>query len=236
MRFVGVSINEEQLREATIDRRTATGAFVGTGEGRSGERVTAAEVQAAREAGGNRLSGIYAHIEQTALLPCLQLIYEYARQFVVKDEMIPVPGKSADEILYVTVGIDQLQQQFKLRPKGATHIADKEYELRNMTDWVALMGSNPEMAKNINWLEVTKELTRRFIGFQPDRFIAEQQPTADPNAGNPLAQVADQAKQIGGNEMQQAVQAQIAADGGQNMMQPQLNAAPPMPVNPTPQQ
>ena len=234
LRFVSVSMQEEQLREQTVDRRTATGAFIGTAEGRGGERVTAAEVNATREAGGNRLSGVYAHIERSALLPALSLIYNYARQFVIDSQLIPVPGKSADEIMYATVGIDQLQHEFRLIPKGATHIADKEFELRQMTDWVQLMGSNPEMAKNVNWLEVTKEITRRFLPFHPDRFIQEPQAApgggGDPSAsGNPMI---DHAQQIGGNELKQAVQGQVAADGGQGMMQ-QLSAA--MPQQPTPQ-
>jgi hypothetical protein len=229
LRFVNVSISEEQLREQTVDRRTATGAFIGTAEGRGGERVTAAEVNATREAGGNRLSGVYEHIELTALLPALTLIYNYARQFVVKDELVPFPGKHADEILYATVGIDQLHTEFRLIPKGATHIADKEYELRQMTDWVSLMGSNQQLAQNVNWTEVAKELTRRFIGFHPERFIQEQQ--ADPTGGNPMAQVAEQAGAVGGNELKNYAQGQLSADGGQNMMQPLLDAMPQQPVN-----
>lgn len=228
LNFVGVAINEETTLEQEVDRRTGTGSFIGSGAARSGERVTAQEIIALREAGGNRLSGIHAHIEENTLLPFIQRAYEYMQQFVVADEVVPVQGRSADEVLYALVGIDQLQHDMRLRPVGADHVADREFELRQRADWMALVNSNPTMAENVNWLEVLKDITERFVGEDAERFISEAQPAPQ---GDPATNEAvESARATGGEEMANAVQAQVMADGGQNLQAAMQSLAPPAPV------
>lgn len=245
LRYASVSVQEEQLREGSIDRRTGTGSFIGSGQGRSGERVTAAEVEAVRTAGGSRLSGVYEHIENTALLPVLERCYGMMQQFIVKDEIIPVPGNSPEEILYVKVGIDQLAYDFFIKAKGAAHVADKEYELRQRTDWISLMNSNQEMAKYVNWKEVAKDLTKRFTGEDASKFIQEEPtpPPPDPNAQqqqqpSPLqspqamqAQALVQGAQaIDGKDGARAAQIGLATDGGVSMTTPMQQNTTPQPT------
>lgn len=253
LRFANVSIQEEQLREQAIDRRTGTGSFIGAAPGRSGERVTAEEVNATREAGGSRLSGVYEHIETTSLVPAIERCYGYMQQFIIEDEIVPVPGRTPEEILYASVGIDQLQYDFFIRAKGAAHVADKEYELRQRADWIALMNSNAEMAKYVDWNAVAKDLARRFTGEDANKFIKDadmvqqeqdsmmQQQMQQEAMQNPEMMAAmgqeqmanstvEAAQQAGGNELAMGVQAQLAADGGANLSKPLQQTAVTQPV------
>lgn len=231
----GISIQEEQLREQLIERRVGTSSFVGTAPGRSGDRVTAKEVEATQSAGGNRLSGVYENIERQALLPLLGLTYEYARQFQSEDELISVPGDNSKEFVYVTIGMYQLAYPMKLKPVGAKHITDKEYELRQFMDWLAAINSTPQLPAFINWEAVALELTRKFISNSPDRFIvtAEQQQAMQPQQPQTPEQIG---QQIGGQELANAVQTQMMADGGQSMMSGINQTMPQAPVFSTEQE
>lgn len=228
LRFASVSMTEEKDRETTIDRRTGTTSFVGTAPGRSGDRVTKAEIEAVKSAGGNRLSGVYDHIERTTLLPLLERLYTYCQQFVTQDEIVKVRNaREKDDTIWATVGVDQLAYQFKVRPKGSAHIANKEYELNQLLQLITVGGSNPMIAQNLNWAEITRELVRRFTPDHPDRFYvdaeAQQAPASD------MEQVGQQAEAVGGTDLKDALATQMQADGGESFMQGQAAAGVPMP-------
>lgn len=224
--FSAVSINEETSREQIVERRTGTSSYVGTAPGRDAERVTAMEVEQTREAGGNRLSGVYANIEQESLLQVLQRIYDYAQQFQSYDEIVPVQGSSSREILYAVVGMEQLSYDMKLKPVGAKHIVESETIRKEFTDWMAIVNSNPMMAELVNWQEVLVELTRKFIQEDPDRFIMKPEQMQAPAPPPGLQQAA---QQVGGQEFSNAVEANMLADGGANMMGAVMANAPTLP-------
>lgn len=218
--YHSISVNEEQSLGQDIELTTGTGAFVGQSPGRSGERVTAQEIQASRDAGGNRLSSTHAHLEEQFLTRLLTKYYLLCQQFQIEDEVIPVMGDSNEELLYVKVGIEQLGVDFYFTPTGATHIADKEYDLRNMLDWVTAVNGVPEMAQNIDWNEVVKELTKRFLGGNIERFMKKQE---DPEAPSPSSVLPNGDPNMG------AVEGDIANIGGAemvNMLASQEQAAP----------
>jgi hypothetical protein len=219
-----VTYQEAAVLEQNIDKVTGTGAFIGVGQGRGGERVTAKEVEAVRDAGGNRLGGIYNHIESTALIPVLRKVYRMCQQFVTEDEVIRIPGYQPGEYLYVKVGADELVHDFDIEPVGAGHIADKEYELQRRLDFIGLVSQNPEMAQRMNWLEVMKDMAKRFGFDDIERYIKqpEPQPPAPTESVMAHPDVMESAAAVGGVPAQQALQAQLATDGGQAMLQQSL--------------
>lgn len=231
--FAAVSIQEEQLREEAIERRTGTSSFVGTAPGRSGERVTASEVEATQSAGGSRLSGVYENIEREALYAVIQKCYDFAQQFQSYDEIVSVHGEDAQEILYAQVGMEQLAFNMQVIPIGAKHIANKEYGIRQLTDWLAVVNSTPQLAQYINWHEVAREVTRKFVEENPERFVMSSEQMQGPAQQPGLA---DAAQQVGGNEFGNAVQSNILADGGLDMMAGQAKGLPTMPTNMTPEE
>ncbi|ASV43894.1 hypothetical protein [Cyanophage BHS3] len=238
-----VSYQEAGLLEQAIDKATGTGTFIGVGQGRGGERVTAKEVEATRDAGGNRLGGIHSHIESTALTLTLKKVYRMCQQFVVEDEVIRIPGYEPGTFLYVKVGAEELVHDFDVEPVGAGHIADKEYELQRRLDFIGLASQNPEMSQMLNWQELMKDLAKRFGFDDIDRFIKQQQqpPTTQPlpptpqtpttsdvgvtqgaGAGglslNDLTAMNDAAGRMGGVPAQQALRAQLMMDGGETAL------------------
>lgn len=158
-----VSLSEEGVLEQRIDKATGTGPFIGVGAGRSAERVTAQEIQAQRDAGGNRLNGIYAHIEETSMVPFLERYHELCRQFILEPEIVRIPVGGTALAEYIIVGPELLQWPMAMKALGAGHIADKEFQLRQLLDWLNTVSSVEALAEGINWPEVLKAITTRMV-------------------------------------------------------------------------
>jgi hypothetical protein len=213
-----VSYNEAALLEQNIDQSVGTGAYIGTQQGRSGERVTAQEIQAVRDAGGNRLSSIHGHIEATQLLPFLKKFLSQARQFVDSDEVVRLSGSSPGVVEYVAVGIEELNNRFTIEVIGADHISDRERTLQKTMDFVQLVGQVPQWAESVDWDALLKLATKQF-GFdsEMEQLIIkqakpeEEQPTVDPN--DPVAGALRQAGSMGGQLGQQMLEAKMRLQG-----------------------
>jgi hypothetical protein len=229
-----VTYTEAQLLDQAIDKSAGTGAFISTGQGRSGERVTAQEVQAVRDAGGNRLGRVHAHLEQTALEPVLVKTYRQMQQFVLEDKVIRIPGFTGGEFIYASVGVEELQHDFDIKAVGAGHIADKEFELQKHLNFVQTVQNNPEMGGLINWEEMTRHLANKFGIDDVDKFIKKpktpEAPTAPPVVPTPgvpqpiqpteqeITELNQRLEAEGGKPALDFARSQIASDGGAEMM------------------
>jgi len=236
-----ITYDESKVLEERIDKNTGTGPLIGVGTGRSGERVTAAEIQATRDAGGNRLSGTHKHIEETALLPCLQKVFRLMQQFVSNDEIVKVTGSKPGSFDYVLIGPEELSKDYAITPVGADYVADKQREIQERLQFIQIVSQYPQVAQHINYLYFITDLARRF-GFEDiDQLIQEDvssqepgvAPEQDQQQGGPdqqgqppqmsgapggIAQLAAQMHKMGGQPMVQAMQNNLHADGGQNMI------------------
>ena len=178
---LGLTVEEENMLEQRIERVTGISAYVGQGGGRDAERVTAAEVNAKRNAGGNRLGRYHKHIEDTSLRELLEKTYSFMQQFVTEDEIVRVTGASVGSTSgsfdFIKVGQEELQHEVDIIPVGSDWVVDKEREISERLDFVALVSQNPIMSEMVNWEEVMKDLARRMIKQDWDKFIKLGQPT-----------------------------------------------------------
>jgi len=181
VRNLGINVQEEQMLEQRVERVTGVNAYVGQGQGRDAERVTAEEVKSKRDAGGNRLGRYHKHMEETALRELLEKAYSFIQQFVVEDEVVrvtgSVPGSIGGSYDFIQVGQDELQHDVDIIPVGSDWVIDKEREITERLDFITLASQHPEMSQMINWEEVIKDLARRMVKQDWDKFIKLQQPT-----------------------------------------------------------
>jgi hypothetical protein len=175
---VYVSYQETNLLEINIDKTVGVGAYIGTQQGRKGERVTAQEIQAVRDAGGNRLSSIHGHIENTQLHAMLVKTMMMCRQYVTYDEVIRYPGQRGEQI-YAHFGPRELMFDYEIMPVGAEYIANKERQLQQVVDFVNLVSQVPQWTESIDWEELLRMASRRF-GFSEDidKFLKQPVPQA----------------------------------------------------------
>lgn len=161
------SIQELNILEQTADKAVGTGPYIGVGQGRSGERVTAAEVQAQRDTGGKRLTDVFTDLEAEVLIPLLQRFHKYCQKFYQGGDVINFKGA------YVSANPGVVQfADFEVKALGAANVADKEYNLRQLLDWMAVVGQNPLMAEMVNWEEVLKHLSYMMMPSIADNVIS----------------------------------------------------------------
>jgi len=235
-----VSYTEQQHIEMAIDRTVGAGVGITTGQGRKGERVTAREVQAVLDAGGNRLSNIHGHVEDTQLQLLLLKMISMCRQFVNYDSIVRLPGDRPGQVMYVEYGPRELMFDYDLQPVGAEYVANRERELQQAVDYVNLVSQVPQFSEQINWEAMLKMVTRKF-GFKedPETFLSPAQPSipsqpdmmGDPNAmlpptpdptTDPMMAAQASAMAAGGLPMVGAAQAAAANAGSPEALLSQL--------------
>jgi hypothetical protein len=201
-----LSIQEMGIIDQTIDKATGTGPYIGVNAGRSGERVTAAEIDAQRQAGGNRLTDVYSDIEVSVLLPLLEGYYYYLRKF--GDTINSVVRSNDDNYFIVDRSTFNIDLEFSVL--GANNVADKEYRTRQLVDFLNLVSSNEQLAQRVNWDTASKALARLFVPDMADELVQEAPPPAAPEMpqGDPLMnELQNAAAFSGGQPAQQALAA-----------------------------
>jgi hypothetical protein len=177
-----VSYQEASFLENTIDSNSGTGNLISANSARSGERVTAAEIQAVRDAGGNRLSNVHQHIEDTTLVEILKRVYRSMQQFVTEPETIRVNGTKRGEYLYYSVDPESINNEYYLDPIGAGHVTDKTKYVRDRLDFIGFASQIPEMASRLNYEELLNDIIQHSGFDDPLRYVKapQQQPIAQP--------------------------------------------------------
>lgn len=218
-----VTYQEASVLEQTIDRNSGTGALISANNARSGERVTAAEIQAVRDAGGNRLSNLHKHVEDTTLLPILAKVYRSMQQFVTEPEVVRVAGAEPGSFDYFDIEPEDLGNDFVLRPVGADHVTDKTRYIKDRLEFLQAVANIPQMAQLINYEALLYDLVQHFGFDDPDSYVTKpQQPM--PQAGAEGAEavppavseptLADQMREVGGKGLEVAMQNEMSRNGG----------------------
>jgi hypothetical protein len=251
-----ITYDESAVLESRIDKIAGTGSLISANAARDAERVTAAEVRATRQAGGNRLSGVHKHIEETAMMPLLDKLFKLFQQFEDQETTVRVPAENPGDFDFVQVGEEELQYDFKLIPVGADHVADSEYDVQQRLQFLQVVSSRPEMSEYINYFNFMVDLARRMGIDDVDQFVQEgknhemmQQQMAGAGGGGQGQQqqppqpgmgaeqsIQQQLQQVAGVQGANAVQGNLEADGGAEMMETMFgvdpNAVPPQPQQP----
>lgn len=222
-----ITYDEAAVQEQNIDKAVGVGAYIGTQQGRKGERVTAQEIQAVRDAGGNRLSSIHGHVEETQLHLFLVKMVQLSQQFVDHDEIVRLPGEEPDSIMYVAFGPRELVYDYDIEPVGAEYIANQEKELTKTMQYIDLVAQVPQFSEQVDWESLLRIVTRKF-GFNEDldMFLKQaaqpmqngpEQAQPDPMAQT-MSEVEQRAYNAGGRPAVNAALGEVAVKGPQQAM------------------
>jgi hypothetical protein len=224
-----ISYQEAGLLENTIDKNIGTGSLISANSARTGERVTAAEIQATRDAGGNRLSNIHRHIEQTSLIEILRRVIRSSQQFIKEPELIRVAGLKPGTTMFVEVDAESLNKEYEIEPEGANYITRRTKYIRDRQEFLAFAASIPQMAQRVNYEALLMDVVNNSGFEEPMVYILptqtaeasspvtpEQQMSSSPP---PSEQQQDPMYQIGGVSLQGAIDDNLQADGGASLIE-----------------
>ncbi|XAI95089.1 portal protein [Leptolyngbya phage Lbo-JY12] len=215
-----ITYQESSFLESTIDKNFGTGNYVGANAARSGERVTAAEVAAVREAGGNRLSGIHKHIEETSLLVLLEKVMHLVQQFTDQPGMVRVAGDEAGAYEYYELDVEDLQKEVRLVPIGSDHVIERKQYIEDRLTFIQAVAQVPEMGQLVDYKRILVDLLQHWGFEEPEAYLKQQDQQAP---ANPQEALLSQAKDVGGQAMSNMLQNQLQADGGTQMMSEMYN-------------
>jgi len=205
---------EYALLEQLIDKSFGTGAYVGSGQGRGGERVTAAEIAAVREAGGNRLSAIHKSIEDTALSDTLEKVFQLIRQFTLKKEIVRVANEDSN-FAYYEIDPEDLNTKVHLTALGSEHVMERQRYIQDRVTFLTTVSQVPQMAQLLNYERILKDLLMHWGFSEPEAYL---NPPKEEVEMNPQQQLLDSAKETGGQSLQSLVSNHLQADGGMSLM------------------
>lgn len=203
---IGISYQEANYVESAIDKNSGTGPLVGAGASRNGERVTAAEIAAIREAGGNRLSGVHRRLEKRGLTRALDKIIKIYKQYKSTSSIVRYAGKKAGEYEYAEITRADMQD-LRIEAKGSDHIIENRKKLQDIYDFAALVNQDPEMAAMIDKEAILRRVMRNLPFDDPEEFLKK----APEKSEDPLTQ-------IGGQSGANAINQQLQADGGNQLI------------------
>lgn len=207
-----VTYQEAGLLESKISSIFGTPPLISNGEVRAGERVTAAEIQSVKDAGGNRLSGIHKHIETTTLKPLLGKLFRLMQQYVNESEIVKVTGKEPGSFEYYQLDPDTLLYDFILKPVGADHVIGKQQYIQDRVDFLSMTAQFPEMAQLINYEMVLRDILQQY-GFDDAEKYLKTQDAGQPTPEDPNAAMKNDLMSMGGEHLLSAAQASENATG-----------------------
>jgi hypothetical protein len=167
-----VSWNEMSNAVQLADVTVGTGPYIAAGSGRNAERVTAEEVSAQREAGGKRLTTVFAGIERDAMLPLLHRYHFFVRMYYDGRHVVNV------EQSYLRVAREAVAYPMRVKSLGASNVASREYDLRQLFDWLQIVQNNPQFAEQVNWMSVLEYMTFMLMPNNAETFLSKPEQAA----------------------------------------------------------
>lgn len=211
-----ITYQEAAFIDGKIERNTGTGALISSGAYRSGERVTATEVQSVKDAGGTKLTDIYEHIENVFVLPlltyCLELLRKHAKKSVVK-----MASARPGVYDYYQLVPEDFKHNYSVVVSASQSIINRDRNIRRLQEFIALVGSVPQFQELVDFSNLYQDLLTKFGFDDPERYRkqAEEAPQATPSGGGSVVEalVGGAAEATGGGAQLQDALTSMAAGG-----------------------
>jgi hypothetical protein len=212
-----ITYTEAAVLDAKIDRNIGTGAMISANTYRSGERVTAQEIQSVKEAGGNRLTDVFALFEKNFVLPLLQRAYKVLRDNTTKQKTVRLKGAKPGINDYFKLLPSDLRKDFTVRITATQSLINRDHKIKLITDFITLTGSVPQFAALLDWQTLFYDLLVSFGFDDPGKYMVKPSPESkeptNANVGSvsPLDALKQELEKIGGVAYGQALQEKVAA-------------------------
>ena len=219
-----LSYQEEGSLDSRINRNVGTIPTIGAGAVRKAERVTAEEINASRQVGGTRINEYYQDMEDTWINAMLSMQYKMLAKYATTkftDVYRNSDMEGSEEYETLEVIPSQLcciNVRFAIN--GSEAVLTEENELSKIKEFAVFMSGNEILAQKVNWDEVAQRIAD-MSGFEdPESLLAVATPS-QPEEAVPVAPEQPEVVpglQIPTASQQNAIQANVAADGGSSLI------------------
>jgi Bacteriophage head to tail connecting protein len=227
-----VTYQEASVLDTKIDRNIGTGAMISANTYRSGERVTAQEIQSVKEAGGNRLTDVYELYEKCFIVPLLKQAYKLVRENTTKAKVVKRKGSRPNVYDYFKVLPDDLRADYGFRVTASQNVINRDRNISLITEFVTLVGSVPQFAELVDWGAMFQDLLMKFGFDDPARYLKPVQEAPAPAPANPMEAMSQGLGNIGGQAYEQALQEKVSGGGLPAIARTMMGQPPPTEPDP----
>ena len=175
-----ITYNEVQVLDNHINENSGTPSLVSSGQVRAGERVTAQEIQAIKDSGGNRLSGVFARIETTFVYTILKKVFKLLQQFADESLTVQIDTDGNGTIAFVEVDPADLTSAYELHPLGSNHVIEREQFIDQRVQLLTIASQVDGMMERLNIDAILEDIVGA-LGFDdPDRYLQGSTPVPVP--------------------------------------------------------
>jgi Bacteriophage head to tail connecting protein len=209
-----VTYDEGTVLDAKIDRNVGTGAMISANSYRQGERVTKAEIDGVKDAGGNRLTDLFEKIEHKAILPLLRRAYLIIAENIKGQQKVKLKSERPGVYDFFRVYPSDLSKDYTVKIVGTQSVINRDRNVSLITDFITLVANVPQFQPMIDYKNLYYDLLVKFGFDDPSRYIAqesEEQAPAQPQSA--IESLGQKAEQVGGLPMQQAFKQDVATGG-----------------------
>lgn len=207
-----VTYQEGQVLDTKIDRNIGTGNMISANTARQGERVTKAEIESTKDAGGNRLTDLFERIEQKAILPLLRRAYQILAENTTKKKIVKLSANRPGVYDFFSVLPKDLNKDYTIKVTGTQSIINRDRNVSLITEFITLVANVPQFQQMIDYKNLYFDLLVRFGFDDPSRYMVKED-TQQSSPESPIQQLAGKAQEIGGQPMADAFQDTVATGG-----------------------
>lgn len=202
---------QEQLNlEQKIEKNTGTGALISANNFRKGERVTASEIEAVKDAGGNRLTTLFNMIEQTSILPVLYKALSIVAENMTGKATVALPSEVQGVVDFFAVLPEDLAHDYRITVLATQSVINRDKNISLLTEFIGLVSQVPQFQELVNYENLYYDLLIKFGFDDPSRYIRQSEPEQEPEQPtSPAQDLLAQGNQAGGLPMEQAMQEQM---------------------------
>lgn len=209
-----VTYDEGTVLDAKIDRNVGTGAMISANSYRQGERVTKAEIDGVKDAGGNRLTDLFEKIEHKAILPLLRRAYLIIAENITREQKVKLKSERPGVYDFFRVFPSDLRKDYSVKVVGTQSVINRDRNISLITDFITLVAGVPQFQPMIDYKNLYFDLLVKFGFDDPSRYIVKESESEAPAAPQSALQaLGAKAQEIGGLPMAQAVQQEVATGG-----------------------
>lgn len=202
---------EAQVQEGSVDRNCSTGPLIGGGQPRGGERVTAQEIVAVQESGGNRLASVHSHIEDSVTVKLLQKVFTLMQQYVLTPQMVKVFMPEQDTFAFFEIEPEHLAYPFSFKANGAAYVVEKQRQIGDLMTLFDIASRVPQLAESLDFDKILVEVLKQMRFTNPTSYIKTPEAPVAPPPGQEAPPTLDG---IG----QAALQQTVMEDGGASLL------------------
>jgi hypothetical protein len=210
-----VTYQEGSVLDQKIDRNVGTGAMISANSYRQGERVTKAEIEGVKDAGGNRLTDLFEHLETEVILPLLKRAYKLVRENVSSKQKVKLASSVPGGWDFYELYPSDLTKNYSIRLVGTQSVINRDRNISLITEFLTTVAGIPQFQQMIDYKNLYFDMLVKFGFDNPSRYLLKEpeggEAPAEPQSA--LQQMGVSAERAGGAPMAQAFQSTVAGGG-----------------------